>query len=258
VPDVQIDPRERSARRGRRGPTRGRGSPRAACSRSCHPTRPRLSRGGTRGPRHPRRTPRPPRQRPTRVRLDRCRRRRGRQARRLHYPRSLPAVRLASLPAHRPSLTRDGARLRRCSRRSPRSPGTRPRSHPPLRRPARRRRRRSGPRGRAGHRPRREDRVPAPPTFPPPEPNISWKPPQSGHRKPAMFSAILSTFVSCLPNIRRPFTASSSATSCGVVTIGGARQRERLEDRELGVAGPRRQVHYEVVELPPPRPRRAG
>jgi len=31
----------------------------------------------------------------------------------------------------------------------------------------------------------------------------------------------------------------------------GARQRERLEDRELGVAGPRRQVHYEVVELAP-------
>jgi len=143
-----------------------------------------------------------------------------RQARRLHYP-LLPAVRLRFAPRSSPLAHPATARLnvvrdvlhdhRNASAVSP----------PLLRRPARRRRRRSGPRGRAGHRPRRESCSCAN-AFPPPEPNLveaaAVRTPEARHvlGDPEHVRVVFTEHP-------RPFTASSSATSCGVVTIG-ARQ----------------------------------
>ena len=66
-----------------------------------------------------------------------------------------------------------------------------------------------------------------------------------------MFSTIPSTGTPTFSNIFAPRSASPTATSCGVVTIDRAAHLDRLDQGELRVAGARRHVHEEIVELAP-------
>ncbi len=66
-----------------------------------------------------------------------------------------------------------------------------------------------------------------------------------------MFSTMPSMGTLSFRNIARPLRTSSSATSCGVVTITTPHERDHLRQRELGVAGARRHVEHQVVERAP-------
>ena len=66
-----------------------------------------------------------------------------------------------------------------------------------------------------------------------------------------MFSTMPSTGTFTRSNIFAPRSASPTETSCGVVTMIGAVHVRRLNERELRVAGARRHVDDEVVELSP-------
>ena len=56
---------------------------------------------------------------------------------------------------------------------------------------------------------------------------------------------------STLVNMASPLRASISATSCGVVTMTAPESGDLLRQRELGVAGARRQVDHQEVERAP-------
>ena len=66
-----------------------------------------------------------------------------------------------------------------------------------------------------------------------------------------MFSTMPSTGTVTRSNIFTPRSASPTATSCGVVTMIAPVHLRRLHERELRVAGSRRHVDDEVVELAP-------
>ena len=86
---------------------------------------------------------------------------------------------------------------------------------------------------------------------PPPEPKIGVGSPQCGHSNQLMFSTMPSTGTPTRWNIFAPRSASPTATSCGVVTMIAPCTVRRLHERELRVAGARRHVDEEVVELTP-------
>ena len=66
-----------------------------------------------------------------------------------------------------------------------------------------------------------------------------------------MFSTKPSTGTATLRNMFRPLRASTSAMSCGVDTITAPAQRHALRQRQLRIAGARRHVDHQHVELAP-------
>ena len=74
---------------------------------------------------------------------------------------------------------------------------------------------------------------------------------QCGQTNWLMFSTMPSTGMCTLSNICLARTTSASATSCGVVTSTAPAARMLLRDGERHVAGARRQVDHQVVELAP-------
>ena len=74
---------------------------------------------------------------------------------------------------------------------------------------------------------------------------------QQGQMKVLMFSMTPSTGTPTFSNIFRPLRASASAMSWGVVTMTAPGQGHLLGQGQLDVAGARRQVHDQVVQVVP-------
>ena len=68
-----------------------------------------------------------------------------------------------------------------------------------------------------------------------------------------MFSTMPSTGMLTLRNMAIAFTASISATSCGVHTTTAPGERQRLRERQRDVARARRHVDDQVIEIAPGR-----
>ena len=87
-------------------------------------------------------------------------------------------------------------------------------------------------------------------SWPPPSPKIVKRSP-SGVVKPDMFSITPRISRSNLVAISAPRWATDWAAGCGVVTIEELGLGQQLGERHRDVAGPRRQVEQQVLELAP-------
>ena len=66
-----------------------------------------------------------------------------------------------------------------------------------------------------------------------------------------MFSTMPSTGTRTFAEHRQALAGVDQATSCGVVTMTAPGQRDRLRQRQLGVAGAGRQIETREIELAP-------